>query len=152
MKKIITFTFLLLLLSILTSCANSYESMIVKFNKEKFTPEPHKEQDHSVEESGFDQSSMLDSRYLLKDGYEVTLTAPFDGESYKWEVITKEENRYAPEGFIERRKTVCDKQQYTFLPGNDYKIGTENKLVLTVTDKEGTEYIDTAIIIITSWD
>lgn len=153
MKKL--FKFLVVISIFITAvfvsgCKNSYDNMVQDFNKENCIPESKKIHEYSINDADFDANSMLLPRYFFKDGYEVTLTAPSGGKNYNWELI----NNVKGEKILqenEEKKSVCTKQSFSFMPGEDFVIGTENKLVLTVTDNTGTEYIDTTIVIITSW-
>ena len=132
-----------------SACKNNYDIMVQDFNKEFCVPDSKKIPENSINEDGFVATSMLLPRYLFKEGYEVTLQAPSGGKTYNWELVNSVRGKTIKES--EEKTSVCNKQSYSFMPGEDFTIGTENKLVLTVTDDSGTEYIDTTIIIITSW-
>ena len=149
MKKSLVSLFTVISL-LMISCSSSYDTMVQDFNKDYCVPESKPMPENSITEPGFVADSMLQPRYLFKDGYEVSLTAPSGGKSYNWELVYKVTSKYSSEE-KEERKSICSKQSYSFMPGEDFAIGTENKLVLTVTDESGTEYIDTTIVIITSW-
>lgn len=149
------FKFLVVISIFLTSvfvsgCNNSYEYMIQDFNKENCIPESKRIHELSITDADFDADSMLLPRYFFKDGYEVTLTAPLGGKKYNWELVNNVKGKKILQE-NEEKITVCTKQSFSFMPGEDFEIGTENKLVLTVTGNTGTEYIDTTIVIITSW-
>ena len=139
-----------------SACKNSvdeksYEEMIVQFDSNNFTPYSKPAPDFSITASGFVASDMLEPRYFLKEGFNTSLIAPTGGASYKWELVTRETDGRTGEK-TEVRTVMSNERIFAFVPGEDFAVGTEHKLVLTVTDSSGTEYIDTTIIIITSWE
>ena len=129
-------------------CKNSYENMIEDFDKKYFVPENKEIPEFSIKASGFNADSMLESRYIFVEEYEVTLPGPAGGTSYKWELHTNP-------------VYTTETKDFSFIPEtnsfviskNIYHIeSSETKLVLTVTDASGTEYIDTTKILISSRD
>ncbi len=132
---------LMLLFSIfiisLTACKNSYDTMLEDFNKKYFAAENGS--DKSIEDSSFVAEDMLAPVYDFYEGYSSSLLAPADAASYLWK--SPKENTSPLE-----YKELCKEREFSFMPGKDFAVGSETKVILTVTSKEGTEYIDTTII------
>jgi len=150
-KQLLFSVFILFNGLLISSCANGYDEMLEDFNKENFSLEPTAPKETSINAEGFKPESMLERRYTFYVDYEASLTAPAGGAEYKWvvEKASSEDgsNAGGSSGAVVR-ETVCTKRTYNFMPGRDFKTNTETKLVLTVTDSSGTEYIDTALIIV----
>ncbi len=149
MKKTVRFLGLFTILFVSSSffsCTHSYDEMIEKFNDKNFSIESIPVKEKTIADEGFSAERMLESRYTFVKDYETSLSAPSGGVSYKWEV-----QEMSAQNIEEtERKTVCTKRVYNFMPGKDIVIDKETTLVLTVTDSRGTEYIDTALIIVIS--
>ena len=124
---------------LLSSCTNSYEQMINNFNENYFTLTPPKE--NSLLDENFDQEQMLEIRYTFIEGFESSLVAPKGAAKYLWVEEELEDGQV-------QKKTLCNERIYAFLPESDFEVNKESKLVLTVTDEKGTEYIDTTIIVV----
>ncbi len=150
MKKISKTLFLIcLFISCLffVSCSNTYDDLLNEFNNQYFSKEPTPVKEKKITDDDFAAEKMLENRYAFVKGYETSLSAPFDCTSYKWEVQKGE----GTEGTEQKElTTVCTKRVYNFMPGVDFKLDEEATLILTVTDAKGTEYIDTALIIVIS--
>lgn len=125
----------------LTSCGNSYDSMLKNFNDKYFSQEPVPVEEETILDDDFDPDKMLERTYAFVDGFQTSLAAPAGAASYDWSIKDKK----SKEG---EAKSVCNKQVFDFMPGKFFKAGEESTLVLTVTDTSGTEYIDTAVIIL----
>lgn len=121
---------------IFSSCSGSYEDMLEDFNDSFFSAEF---QEKSIYDDDFDAEEMLELKYDFYEGFESSLSAPAGAAKYSW-TIPKENTMP-----VEYRQ-VCTEQTYSFMPGKDYEAGSETKLILTVTDENGTEYIDSTII------
>ena len=144
MKSIVTnisLTAGLLIFLLISSCTNSYEQMINNFNENYFTLTPTPAKESNLLDKDFDQEQMLEIRYTFIEGFNSSLVAPKGAAKYLW----VEEN--LEDGQVQK-KTLCNERIYTFLPENDFEVNKESKLVLTVTDEKGTEYIDTTIIVV----
>ncbi len=121
----------------LTACKNTYDTMLEDFNKKYFAAESGK--DTSVEDDSFIAEDMLSPVYDFYEGYSSSLLAPADAASYLWK--SPKENTSPVE-----YKELCKEREFSFMPGRDFAVGSETKVILTVTSKSGTEYIDTTII------
>ena len=142
MKKIGFMIFSLLIFSFLfTACNSSYEGMIDDFNEQYFNLEPTEPENKTISDSGFSAEKMLEKRYTFIKGYESSLSAPAGGKKYDWALQMEDGEEVTFE-------SVCTERIYNFMPGTDIKSDVETTLVLTVTDTSGTEYIDTALIIV----
>ena len=124
-----------------TSCTNSYEQMINHFNDNYFTLTPTPPEESNLTDENFDQSKMLENRYTFIEGFESSLVAPKGAKKYLWVEEDLEQGQI-------QKKTLCNERIYTFIPECDFEVNKELKLVLTVTDEKGTEYIDTTIIVV----
>lgn len=148
MKKFAWFglgVFVLILSISFTSCKNvnnpkSYDEMLQVYNSKYFSLTPTDPIEKNINDSDFNQSSMLDLRYTFIEGYESTLAAPVGGAKYLWQKQNHDGT------FAET--PLCEKRIYNFAPEEDFEINAETKLVLTVTNNSGTEYIDTTIIVV----
>ena len=134
MKKQILMIFTVLTLFV--SCKSSYDELLEDFNNQYFSLE-YKEK--TIFDDDFVAEDMLELKYDFYDGYVSSIVAPAGAVKYSW--IIPLENT-SPVQY----KEVCTKQIYDFMPGKDYAVGSETKLILTVTDESGTEYIDSTII------
>lgn len=147
MKKIISlFSIVLLVLfcGLFSSCKDSYNSVIDNFNNKYFHQEASGERIYSIYSPDFDKSKMLSDSYELKNGMTLSLIAPDGGASYKWTALVPD---YEDKN-TENETDIGDEKNFTYnLPGV-FRDDCVNKLVLTVTDITGTEYKDTALIII----
>lgn len=139
--KNISLTAGLLIFLLIFSCTNSYEQMINNFNENYFTLTPTPAKESNLLDKDFDQEQMLEIRYTFIEGFNSSLVAPKGAAKYLW----VEEN--LEDGQVQK-KTLCNERIYVFLPENDFEVNKESKLVLTVTDEKGTEYIDTTIIVV----
>ena len=132
---------LFILISLLFSCTNSYDSMIDSFNRKYFSPEPP-EENYSITNIDFDASGMLEDAYVFPSDMYVNLEAPEDGTSYLWKCVSDD----GTETEIAKTRIL-----YFKAPGV-FKKGEENFLILivTATDLEGNviEYTDKAEVII----
>ena len=140
MKKVTgIFTVLLLVycLFALSACGISYDSMLQDFNKSYFSPEPEKER--SVNDDDFEADKMLELAYDFYEGYASSLVAPADAASYSW---TTPKSNTKPVEY----KELCKERIYNFMPGKDFAVGSEIKVILTVTNTAGAEYIDSTIV------
>ena len=132
------------------SCSNTYDDLLNDFNDKYFSKEPTPVKEKKITDDDFAAEKMLENRYAFVKGYETSLSAPLDCTSYKWEVQKGEQTEKSDETEQKELTTVCTKRVYNFMPGVDFKLDEEATLVLTVTDAKGTEYIDTALIIVIS--
>lgn len=139
--KNISLTAGLLIFLLISSCTNSYEQMINNFNENYFTLTPTPAKESNLLDKDFDQEQMLEIRYTFIEGFNSSLVAPKGAAKYLW----VEEN--LEDGQVQK-KTLCNERIYAFLPESDFEVNKESKLVLTVTDEKGTEYIDTTIIVV----
>ena len=149
MKKRFNSILLITIITLLmTACANSYNEMIDDFNKKYFTkgylpPEPY-----TTKSKNFRESEMLDDIISMKEDTLTILTAPDGGEEclYEWKALVpaKDDNgkSYMKETVIGNERTLSYKAPGVF---NSDK---ENKLVVTVTEKAGREFTDTAKVFI----
>lgn len=141
MKKYLLNVLLILFILEFSACNNSYSSMLEKFNKKYFSPEPP-EWKYSINNSDFNMAEMLEESYLFPNGMFVNLEAPEDGVSYSWKCKYDD----GSENELSNQRIL-----YYKTPGV-FRIGEENTLVLTVTaaDNDGNkiDYSDEALVII----
>ena len=137
---------LLVFLFVFTGCSNSYDKMLEDYNNKYFSLEPSEPKNTDITDNNFLPENMLEKRYTFIKGYESSLAAPSGGVSYNWTIKLPDSNN--PEITVEQ--SVCSEQIYNFIPERAFRTDTEATLVLTVTDSTGTEYIDTALIIVIS--
>ena len=148
MKKLVRLIFAELIISlcfVFNGCkdmhvVDSYDEMLQDYNSKYFTLTPTPPIEKRITDSNFNQDSMLEFRYTFIEGYEATLVAPLGGAKYSW-IKLKHDGTFED-------SPVCEKRIYDFVPEKDFEINTETKLVLTVTDESGTEYIDTTLIVV----
>lgn len=137
-------SFLIILIFLLLSCSNSYNQVIDNFNKKYFHEEASEERVYSIYLPDFNCSTMLSDSYELKKGTTLSLIAPDGGVSYKWTALVK--------GIKDKNKEVetdiAEQKKLSYRVPGVFRDDVVNKLVLTVTDSNGTEYKDTALIII----
>ena len=147
MKKIIrliSVIFAFILCGVFSSCKDSYNSVIENFNHKYFQEEASGERIYSIYAPGFNKSSMLADSYELKTGMTLSLVAPDGGVSYKWTAVVPDvEDRHK-----ENETDIGEEKNLSYRVPGVFRDDTVNKLVLTVTDYAGTEYKDTAFIII----
>ena len=152
MKRVVHLLFvvsILLLALSFSSCkhsytAKSYDDMLQVYNSKYFSLTPTDPIENKITDAGFSQESMLEIRYTFIQGYETTLVAPAGGTTYSWKIQNSDGTM--------QDESLCEERVYTFIPEEDFKLNAETKLVLTVTNDAGTEYIDTTIIIVLNRD
>lgn len=137
-------SFLIILIFLLLSCSNSYNQVIDNFNKKYFHEEASDERVYSIYLPDFNCSTMLSDSYELKKGMTLSLIAPDGGVSYKWTAIVKD----IKEKNKEVETDIAEQKSLSYRVPGVFRDDVVNKLVLTVTDSNGTEYKDTALIII----
>ncbi len=142
MKKFdrLVFVSLIFLSFAVTGCGNSYEKMVEEFDDKYFSLTPTIGVEKKLTDSAFTQECMLETHYTFIKGFESTLTAPMGGIKYLWRKQNLDGTYVEP--------SLCEERIYTFIPEEDFEINVETKLVLTVTDEMGTEYIDTTKIVV----
>ena len=130
--------------AIFFSCKNSYNSVIDSFNGKYFHEEASGERFYSIYSPDFNRNTMLADSYDLKKLMTLSLIAPDGGSAYKWTAIVQDiEDRHK-----ENEIDIGNEKKLSYrLPGV-FRDDCVNKLVLTVTDNSGTEYKDTALIIL----
>ena len=125
-------------------CKNSYENMIKEFDEKYFLPEPKVYVPYSVNSPDFDPKDMLAPSYVFSEDVFINLEAPENCISYSWNIVDSEGNNLIEKPVLER--------VFYHAAAEDFKIGDENILILTVTvtDSQGNiaEYIDKSVIII----
>ncbi len=136
--------FLVILIFILVSCSNSYNQVIDNFNKKYFHEEASEDRVYSIYLPDFNCSTMLSDSYELKNGMTLSLIAPDGGVSYKWTALVKD----IKEKNKEVETDIAEQKSLSYRVPGVFRDDVVNKLVLTVTDSNGTEYKDTALIII----
>lgn len=137
-------SFLIILIFILVSCSNSYNQVIDNFNKKYFHEEASEDRVYSIYLPDFNCSTMLSDSYELKKGMTLSLIAPDGGVSYKWTALVKD----IKEKNKEVETDIAEQKSLSYRVPGVFRDDVVNKLVLTVTDSNGTEYKDTALIII----
>ena len=142
----------------ISACSNSYNEMIDGFNKKYFKkgylpPEPYTTSSKDFKElihelSHFLLNEMLDEIISMKDDSLTILTAPDGGEesTYEWKALVPKKDKngkdYMDSAVIGNERTLSYKAPGVF---NSDK---ENKLVVTVTEKSGRQFTDTAKVFI----
>ena len=137
-------SFLIILIFLLLSCSNSYNQVIDNFNKKYFHEEASDERVYSIYLPDFNCNTMLSDSYELKKGMTLSLIAPDGGVSYKWTALVKD----IKEKNKEVETDIAEQKSLSYRVPGVFRDDVVNKLVLTVTDSNGTEYKDTALIII----
>ena len=137
-------SFLIILIFLLLSCSNSYNQVIDNFNKKYFHEEASDERVYSIYLPDFNCSTMLSDSYELKQGKTLSLFAPDGGVSYKWTALVKD----IKDKNKEVETDIAEQKSLSYRVPGVFRDDVVNKLVLTVTDSNGTEYKDTALIII----
>lgn len=143
MKKVLHYVLIISIISLtllISACSNSYDEMIDGFNKKYFSLTPTPPIEKRITDANFAQETMLELRYTFIQGYESTLVAPAGASSYLWKIQNSDGTM--------QEESLCEERIYTFIPEEDFEINAETKLVLTVTNEAGTEYIDTTIIVV----
>ena len=133
-----------LLLSLFCACSNSYDSLIDDYNKKYFHEVPSGTKEYTINSEAFEQTEMLEEAYEFSNGMSFSLVAPEGGASYKWTALVEDTQE---KGKINKIEIGSEKTLLYSIPGV-FRADVVNKLVLTVTDAAGTEYKDTALILI----
>lgn len=119
-RTFINATILLLIILPFTACKFSYEEIIDEMNS-SFSPELKKT---SVLDSNYNFSRMIPKEvYGVRTDKLFQLTAPDDGEWYKWKLFNSKVNTSGDENVIgEGRILSCDLLQKGFLPYEENRI------------------------------
>lgn len=151
MKKVLHYVLIISIISLtlsISACSNSYNDMIDGFNKKYFKkgylpPEPY-----TTSSKDFKEGEMLDEIISMKDDSLTILTAPDGGveSTYEWKALVPKKDKngkdYMDSAVIGNERTLSYKAPGVF---NSDK---ENKLVVTVTEKSGRKFTDTAKVFI----
>ena len=151
MQKVSRFL-LVLMISIISflipACSNSYNEMIDGFNGKYFKKGYLPPAPYTTSSENFEEDKMLDEIISMKDDSLTILIAPDGGEEtlYEWKALVpaKDANgkSFMNETVIGNKRTLSYKAPGVF---NSDK---ENKLIVTVTEKSGRQFTDTAKVFI----
>ncbi|MCQ2573644.1 MAG: hypothetical protein MJ182_07095 [Treponema sp.] len=141
----------------LSSCQNNVEGMLLNSNKHFSAKEVPYDNQLEPGDEGFREDFMLQSDYYVGNRMSLCLTAP-PAESYYWSMYTLEKKESASwVGIDEVEETEfvfpLSVDQYSrnftfYVPEvPNLSIGTY-ELVLTVYDKEGNKYTDSAQVVV----
>lgn len=141
--------FLLIFCLSFAGCSNSYDKMIENFNEKYFKkgylpPEPY-----TTKSKGFDENFILDDVVSMVDGSFTVLTAPDGGEEciYEWKAFIPSKDSTGKDYMKE--EVIGDERVLNYLAPGVFNSDKENKLVITVTEKSGKQFTDTARVFIT---
>ena len=151
MKKVARFIVKLSISSlflILTACNNSYDVMIENFNQKYLVkgylpPEPY-----TTSSKNFEEKDMLDDIIRMSDDQLYLFTAPDGGEDcvYEWQGFVFQQDSHGIEQKVEVKIPDNDKRTLSFLAPGNFNRDKENLLVVTVTEKSGRQFTDTASV------
>lgn len=131
-----------------SACKNSYDNMIEEYNEKYFVKSYLPPEPYTTSSKNFNEIDMLDDIISMQDGNRMILSAPEGGEgcTYKWEGFAPGKDSEGKDCmksiFVETERTL-----FFDAPGGFDK-DRENKLVVTVTEKSGKQYTDTARVFI----
>lgn len=157
------FAFFSVLFTLFFSCSNSIDDLVENYNSkyQQGTSGYDSANGLAPGEEGFVAEEMLASKYFIRSDGTLNLYAPPRCESYKWSLSKIEiETAIGVLGDpvdiklekevsfnLSNGSTSSSRGFVLYVPTSSVEIGTY-KLSLTVTDKEGTEYTDSCVLIV----
>lgn len=145
-----------------SSCSNSIDDLVESYNSKYQQGMGGYDSASGIApgEEGFAAEKMLASKYFIRSDGTLNLYAPPRCESYKWSLSKIEtETKIGVFGNpvdvkVEKEVSLSLSNASTssrgfvlYVPTSSVEIGTY-KLSLTVTDKEGTEYTDSCVLVV----
>ena len=106
-------------------------------------PEPY-----TTHSKQFKENEILDEYVCMGMEERIILTAPDggDGSTYEWKALVPSKNEKGKD-FIESH-VIGNERTLNYLAPGVFKTDRENKLIVTVTEKSGKQYTDTAKVFI----
>lgn len=153
MKKVLRLVLMISIISLtlsISACSNSYNEMIDGFNKKYFKkgylpPEPY-----TTSSKDFKEGEMLKDIIVMADEQLYLFTAPDGGEdcTYEWQGFAPVKDSDGKEKMKPIKIEDNNKKTLSFLAPGGFNRDKENLLVVTVTEKSGRQFTDTAKVFI----
>ena len=131
-----------------SACKNSYDEMIVSYNEKNMKTSYQPPEPYTTHSKHFKENEILDEFVCMGTEERIILTAPDGGEGclYEWKALVPSKNEKGKD-FIESH-VIGNERTLNYLAPGVFKTDRENKLIVTVTEKSGKQYTDTAKVFI----
>ena len=151
MKKVLHYVLIISIISLtllVSACSNSYDDMIEQFNLKNFK-KGYNTKEHYTISDDFLETDMLEDVITVNSHSVLNLIAPFCGDdgNYEWKVIVPEKDNHSNR-YIEKEYCIGNERILFYEIPGVLNIDKRNTLILTVSNNNGEEYTDSAIIFI----
>lgn len=131
-----------------SACKNSYENMIEEYNEKYFVKHYQPQESYTTHSKDFNENDILDEFYCMEIESRYVFTAPDGGEGcvYEWKALVPSKDSDGKD-FMEPH-VIGNERTLNYQSPGVFKTDRENKLTVTVTEKSGKQYKDTAKVFI----
>lgn len=137
--KIKIFISLVLICLLFSSCNSSYSSMLQDFNN-NFTQTYYGKESMKFGDLEFEESLMIPKeKYFIFHECSIGFSAPMGAVTYKWKL-----EKYKEKNIL----SAQNERNFMYSFGERYVLGVPYILTLEAWDKDGTQFSDTAEIIL----
>lgn len=131
-----------------SACKNSYDNMIEEYNEKYFVKSYLPQESYTTHSTDFNENDILDEFYCMEIESRYVFTAPDGGEGcvYEWKALVPSKDSDGKD-FMEPH-VIGNERTLNYQSPGVFKTDRENKLTVTVTEKSGKQYKDTAKVFI----
>ena len=131
-----------------SACKNSYDEMIVSYNEKNMKTSYQPSEPYTTHSKHFKENEILDEFVCMGTEERIILTAPDGGEGclYEWKALVPSKNEKGKD--VMEAHVIGNERTLNYLAPGVFKTDRENKLIVTITEKSGKQYTDTAKVFI----
>ena len=131
-----------------SACENNYDEMLTSYNENYLKTSYQPMEPYTTHSKSFDENDILDEFYCMETESRYILTAPDGGEGcvYEWKALVPSKDADGKD-FMEPH-VIGNERTLSYQAPGVFKTDRENKLTVTVTEKSGKQYKDTAKVFI----
>ena len=122
--------------------------MIVSYNEKNMKTSYQPSEPYTTHSKHFKENEILDEFVCMGTEERIILTAPDGGEGclYEWKALVPSKNEKGKD--VMEAHVIGNERTLNYLAPGVFKTDRENKLIVTVTEKSGKQYSDTAKVFI----
>ena len=122
--------------------------MIVSYNEKNMKTSYQPSEPYTTHSKHFKENEILDEFVCMGTEERIILTAPDGGEGclYEWKALVPSKNEKGKD--VMEAHVIGNERTLNYLAPGVFKTDRENKLTVTVTEKSGKQYSDTAKVFI----
>ena len=146
--KVFICILVLIILSGFSGCKNSYGEMISDYNEKYMKTNYQPPEPYTTRSKKFKENEILDEFICIGTEERMIFTAPDGGDDcvYEWKALVPSKDVDGKD-FMEPH-VIGNERTLSYLAPGVFKTDRENKLTVTVTEKSGKQYKDTAKVFI----